>query len=637
MPDAENPVYPLPETRAAALRSADNLQQLRQQAQPVSASVRLPGQPELLWQVLAANDFLNQAVGMQSTRNAYLARPYGSTWMHCSTKNGGLPVAYEEMPYEWLAPHYYKVERIHSKGPLKYLAFGVQLSSAGPQESDVTCTIDFVAHLPAAVARLLIRKEIQRFIKTFRQLADRLAAGTPVLKAFFDARPAQQAALHALSQRWQTLLPSADIASALADYIYRAPERLAYRLRPFELAEAYALDPLEVLKDCLLLSREGDLHLLWDCRCPGCKGPKESVKNLQNIKAVAYCETCAVSYGLAFDQNLELSFQPSARLRPTQERFFCAGSPCNTPHISWQQNLLPGETRNFVIDLPPGPYILRSLACSREILLQIQTADASAQTRLAIAADFVLNDQPEAETLNLLQGGQLQVHNGRSHELSLMLENPAWQSQAVTAARAQSLQAFQDLFPQEVLAPHEALPLQNQIFVRAEILNPEQLQEPEAPDSLPAVQQELLDWLKQHFQAHEGAACPLTENSLLGLFASPFEALSAAWSISQELPLLGLLYNAAPQLALAVVQGPCEVFAQGQQLAYRGLALEQSREALAHADGQRLVVGTDLLQSPEMRLFLEDPLATWERLTDTSDCGADWIAFQFDNLLTEFL
>lgn len=635
MPDAAPPAYPLPETRAAALRSANNLQQLRQQSQPVSESVRLPGQPELLWQVLAANDFLNQAVGMQSTRNAYLTRPYGSTWMHCSTKNGGLPVAYEELPYEWLAPHYYKVERIHSKGPLKYLAFGVQLSAAGPQACEVTCTIDFVAHLPAAVARLLIGKEIKRFIKTFRQLAGQLAGGTPVLKAFFDNSARPQHKIAQLSQHWQTLLPSPDIAGALADYLYRAPERLAFRLRPFELAEAYALDPLDVLTACLLLSREGELHLLWDCRCPGCKGPKESVQTLQHLKAVAYCESCAVSYGLAFDQNLELSFQPAPHLRPTQERFFCAGSPRNTPHVSWQQNLLPGETRSFVLDLPPGPYILRSLACSREILLQVAAAGAPGQAPLTIDKDFVLSDTAESDSLSLVQGGQLQIHNGRSHELSLMLENPYWQSQAVTAARVQSLQAFQDLFPQEVLAPGEALPLQNQIFVCAEILNAAQLQDPETPNSLAAVQQELCNWLKQHFQAHAGAACPLTDQHLLGLFASPFEALSAAWSISQELPELALLYSEAPRLALAVVQGPCEVFARGQRLAYRGPALERGGEGRAHSAGQRLVVSAELLQDPEMALFLQDPLARWERLETGSDGDPGWLAFHFENLLTE--
>src|SRR5690606_5424682 len=100
-----------------------------------------------------------------------------------------------------------------------------------------------------------------------------------------------------------------------------------------------------------------------------------------------------------------------------------------------------------------------------------------------------------------------------------------------------------------------------------------------------------------------------------------FEALSAAWSLCQELESLSLLYRVPVQLALGVVQGPCEVFASGQQLAYRGPACEQAQQALVYSAGQSLVVSEDLLQRPEMAMFLEDPLVQWQVLTP--ETGAD--------------
>lgn len=633
--------YPLSETDAAHLRSADRLTQLRQQAQSVSQKTILKGSPESLWPVFSYTDFLNQMVGMQETQNSYLNRDYGSTWMHAETKNAGLAVAYEELPYEWEAPYRYHVERIHSKGPLKYLRFGVELQPKGMEQTEVTCTIQFVSHLPAAIAKVLISKEISRFMQSFQTLAQSLDAGRPALRAFFEPEAAFKQQMAGWTQQWHTLGIPLTIASALADYIARAPERLAYRLRPFELAQAYQLDPLDVLKACLILGREGLLHVMWDCRCPGCKGPKESFSKLSDIKSMAYCPTCAVSYGLAFDQNLELTFQPASALRATTEKYFCAGSPGNTPHISWQQNLAANQQGQFKLQLASGLYVLRSLSSGNELVFRLldEPQDPAAQDHVLIdfAGEFKIPASGTAETADIIvlnPHAELSIHNHNSHEVTLMLENLNWQSQAVTAARVQAVQAFHDLFPEEVLAPGEALPLQAQLFLRVDILN-----ELAVADALePETRQEIQAWVYQRMQQHEGAALLLDSNSLLGIFASPFEALSVAWDLQQELASLNLLYPTPVKLGLGIAQGPCEVFVQDNRLNYRGDVCERVAQASQLSAGYGIVIGESLLTGPEMQSFLQDPLVPWDYL-DGSDSNSieRWVRFEFANDLMELL
>jgi adenylate cyclase len=588
--------YPLSETQAAALRSPDYLENLRQQAQSVSQQTVLPGQPTTLWPVLSWNDLLNQAMGMQTTENSYLTRSYGQTWMHAKTKNGGLPVAYEELPYEWDAPHHSHVERIHSKGPLKYMRFAIDLRAVDPGHTEVTCSLHFVSILPTLIAKPLILKEIKAFIRLFTQLAERLEQGIPPLRTFFA--PASSLATQWASQ-WESWVPWPAVRQALADYIAHAPERLAYRLRPFEVASAYHLDPLEVLKACLYLTREGLLHLRWDCRCPGCKGPKESAAQLQDLKAMAYCPTCASHYGLAFDQNIELTFQPAAALRPTQERYFCAGSPGNTPHLAWQQNFAPHQNREFTLQLAPGGYALRSLSSTNEVLIWLgDHPQAQAEARLTLSEHF-----DGASELYLQPGARLQLHNTNAYELTCMLENLDWQAEAVTAARVQAVQAFHDLFPEQILAPGEHLPLQSQILLHARIHNGERLST--SGDPVP----ELLAWLQQGIQAHEGAVVSQGDTALWGIFATPWEALSAAYELSQGLSDLNLLYDEPIVLQMALAAGACEVIAEHQQLQYRGGICEVLTAMTGTPDNSALWVSQNLWQDPLVQAELAPLMA----------------------------
>lgn len=349
--------YPLSLPEAETLRSPKNLAKYRQKARCVSRDIILGQQREELWPLLRHTDFLNQQVGMKTTTNSFLALEQGGSLMHATAKNGAFAVAYEEFPYVWEAPAVYAVERVFVKGPLKYLQFKVELEpldvdAAGIPQTRVVCSISFVSVLPPLLARLAIGQEIDKFMGSFQRLAQRLTTGEKGLLPFFEALPEQ--ALLPLTEKWSALTTVPTLARDLVHYFLAAPERLSYRLRPREFAAWYDHDPLDVLNLCLYLASQGDLHMQWDCRCPGCKGPKSSYTQLSQLSAVSYCESCASHYGLAFDQNIELTFSPAAQIRQVSDAFFCAGSPGNTPHVAWQQIVPAQGEGSFLIQCPAG-------------------------------------------------------------------------------------------------------------------------------------------------------------------------------------------------------------------------------------------------------------------------------------------
>ena len=581
--------YPLSLQAAHDLRTLENLAKYRHKAQCVSREAVLNQGRETLWPLLCHTDFLNQQVGMKTTTNFFMALAEGGSLMHAQAKNGPFQVAYEEFPYIWEAPAVYAVERIFVKGPVHYLQFKVELETTDTaSQTRVKCAIHFVSKLPSAVAKLVIGQEIDKFMASFQRLARRLEAGEKGLLPFFAVLPESQ--LAPVSDKWSAFTAVPGLARDLAHYFLCAPERLSYRLRPREFAAWYDHDPLEVLNLCLYLAYQGDLQMHWDCRCPGCKGPKESYTQLAQLKNMGYCASCAAHYGLAFDQNIELTFAPSSQIRDVSDAFFCAGSPGNTPHVAWQQIVPAHTTAHLTVQAPPGRYILRSLNFSPEKELTLDVAAPQ------VALEFALTAQGLTAELEPLTCAALTLHfeNTRDYAITLLLEDVFWDDLAVTAAQVQCVQMFHDVFPAEALGADVSLPLSHQVFLAVHWT-----------DADP----ELWTWTQFQLGQFQGALLQAsgTAEQRRWIFASAFDALAAAWSLQEAFGEMADFYGDSQCLTVTLAAGPCEVQCQAEQLHYTGPALE---ELAALSDWQGQLAGHNILvpvswfAQPEMTSFL---------------------------------
>ena len=574
---------------AVALRDQEYVDQLRRQAHSLTGTTQLGLMPVALWPVISNTDMLNQKLGLSPTENDFRPTDHGGSEMYVETYAAGMPMAYEEFPFEWREPEYLAVERIFHKGPLKYLRFGVA-AAAEAGGSRLTITMDYVPALPDAIVRGMLQLNLKQMLRQFEACAEKLAKGANRLQVFYaEATPKNARAIEKLAQSWSKFAPASEIPRVLAEYVLLAPDRYAGRIRPFELAAEFGLAPLDTLRCCLLAARAGLLHMRWDMRCPGCKGPKEHAAGLGEVGAHAFCPSCVADYSVGFDQNLELTFFPDPKLRKVDESHFCAGSPANTPHLQAQFNLWPGQQRELALRLEPGQLVLRSLLAETSLSV---AADGTAHAELVLDDSLALS-QPLAPEI------ELRVRNPKPYFQSLQFENPAWQARACTGALVCSLQEFRDFFRQEVLAPDRVLPVERQTIWLAGLWRDA---EPLAGDEA----EESFEQLRQLLRVYDGAEVRSEGQLLLAAFADPLDGLRAALeALAQFSEVNALLRPDDPiDLRIGLHEGPCTVLNQQGRLDYAGESVELALSLLGLADSGELVIGPELMQDPDISWLL---------------------------------
>ncbi|MGV3525206.1 MAG: DUF5939 domain-containing protein [Candidatus Sericytochromatia bacterium] len=594
-------------TDRSPLREKAHVEALRQQARQVSLSTELDHSPEILWPLVSNTDMMNQKLGMAPTENAFRPTTYGGSQLSVVTKSAGMTLAYEEFPYEWVALHSLSVERIFQKGPLKYLKFGIRLEAISRPKgagTRVTFEMDYVPGILGIVVKGILIMNLKQMVKVFQGYNDKLNQGDKGIQVFFESPEPALVKINRLIDNWQDFSSDKLLPQALATYLFAAPDRYASRIRPFDVAQLYDLPPLETLRFCLMATRAGLLHMRWDMRCPSCKGPKENSGHLSGVSAHAYCESCAVDYAIGFDQNLELTFFPDASLRPVNEAHFCAGSPANTPHLQFQANLWPRESREISVQLELGLYAFRSLATRGEQTIMVVPEGADV-LHLELGDDF------SEETILVAPRFTLGVKNPKNYFQTLQLENLEWSSEVCTGALVSSMQEFRDFFSQELLAEDTSLPISRQTFLLAHLSHQGQ----------PLADTGYLDLIGDAVREHDGAEVRCQDQTVLATFQDALDALKTAMAVSQH--LLEVNHYLTPEqplsLQISFHEGPCSAISRNGSLDYSGEAVDAVYALQRAAQPDSIVVSEQVLADADFKWLLLQQQLQVQRLAAAED------------------
>lgn len=562
-------------TNMSPLREKDHVASLRNQAQYLSLSTELGQPPETVWPIVSNTDMMNRKLGLAPTENSFRPTTYGGSQLSVETKSAGMTLAYEEFPFEWSAPHSLSVERIFSKGPLKYLKFGIRLDAItrlnGPG-TRVTFEMHFVPGLMGIVVKGILLMNLKQMVKVFEGYNQKLLSGDQGVQVFFDGNARLQAAIDRLTDKWADLAPESALPRALATYLLASPDRYSSRIRPFDVAALYGQLPLETLRFCLLATRAGFMHMRWDMRCPSCKGPKKNSGHLSGVSAHAFCESCAVDYAVGFDQNLELTFFPDDSLREVDESHFCAGSPANTPHLPFQANFWSHEKREIPVKLGMGVYAFRALSVMGELTCMVVPEGID---RLSIVLGDSFPDEPVHVAPNFI----LSVENPKDYFQTLQLENLEWSSEVCSGALVSSMQEFRDFFSQELLAEDTALPIARQTLLLANLSHHDQ----------PLGDSAYLEMIGDAIRQHDGAEVSHENQTVLAAFQDPLDALKASLLLSQQLVEVNEFVTPEQPLSLRVSfhEGPCMAVSRDGMLTYSGDAFDavQALQRSVQPDG----------------------------------------------------
>jgi class 3 adenylate cyclase len=563
---------------------------------------RLRSSPEELWPLVADTNRFNRDAGVPALDEGEV-RLGGRRLLRLSKL--GLPIEWEEEPFEWIRPHRFSVVRRYVRGPLDEMRVAAELR---PEQDGTVVVYEVWARPRNLFGRLAIPLEIgrssqRRFEEAFRRYDAQSASRRRPLAEKARLAPRARGRLDTGRSALLAGGMEPELADRLTELLERADDLSLGRLRPYALAEAWGAERRPVLELFLHATRCGLLELRWDLLCPLCRGPQQRAGTLAEVETDLHCDSCAIDFRADFARSVELTFRPTAAIREVEERQFCVGGPQVTPHVVAQQLVQPGEERILRPALGRGSYRLRIRDLSGELRL---LATAGGRTELQLrAGDEGLSGEDE---LALAQEPKLWLVNETGREQLFVLERTAWSDQAVTAAEVTTLQVFRDLFAQEALRPGEPISVGTLTVLFTDLRDSTRFYREIGDAPAFGSVMDHLDVLGEAVAAEGGAVVKVMGDAILAVFGRPIAAVRAALEAQRSLadppgggrPLL---------LKVGVHTGPCIAVTQNDRLDYFGSTVNLAARLVALSSGRDVVVSSAVTSDPEVVELLEETLS----------------------------
>ena len=565
----------------------------------------LKSSPEQIWPFVADTNRFNRDTGVPTVEMEVAPGKLRNARRRMKLSIYGLPVEWEEQPFEWLRPVRFGVDRVYSKGPMAQMRVLAELSpvSTGTQLIyDVWAqprTLLGTIAIPLQIGLISKRKFRAAFAKYDQMALPEAPAdftSTPV-RALVDRQRLnglRQKLLANVEAQSPELLPQAKrITDRFFDLIQMGDDFAVARIRPYQLADEWGESRREVLEICLRATRTGLLDLQWDLICPLCRGAKDSGSSLRDIETSVHCETCKIDFTVNFDRFVELTFRPNVAVRRVEVGEYCIGSPQRTPHVVAQQLLKTGEKRRITLPLEEGNYRLRALE-----LQGAQSASVSGGGRESAAIVISRNgwsDQP----LKLAERTSLDLENQTDVEQLFIMERMAWSDQAATAAEVTALQVFRDLFSTEALRPGQQISVGTLTVLFTDLRNSTRLYREIGDATAFGRVMNHFDVLKKTINDRDGAIVKTIGDAVMAVFRSPAAALLAMVEAQQLLssPSDG---NLPLSLKAGIHSGPCIAVTLNERLDYFGSTVNMAARLEGLSSGADVIISQAVFDDDEV-------------------------------------
>lgn len=528
-------------------------QRLQQQVRPLSASWKSPLAPEALWPLCLSRDLLHARLLELSERFA----PCGQPGVR-AVSSPLFPGEWAELPAEWQAPHFCRIQRYLPRRACLIWEFGLSPLPVGSQ-------LEF--RLQAFVP-LSLQTQLQAYFKQFGQALAR------ALKQLEDPQPAWMRA-QALPAAWQAL-PESGLRSA-------AEKQLALTgwIDPMPLARQAGVSLAEACAFLLERQLDGLLQAHW----LGLEPDEGPVLGGWDLPAAENIWSKREAAGQT-DSELSETLSPAE----IGLRFGLAGTPS-------ERRLSPLSADRIRCLLWPGQE--QSLPIEQALSW---CAISSGTGKIRIRPQAPESPPIELENglpakLTMAAGGKLRVRHTGDRLTALRF----W-AKGRAAGTLLSLLSCQQVLPLLLAAWPEGRIFEREGFFLG-------LAQP-----LPVP---VLSWLQSYFQTHDGAL--LAQDAPLLCFDSSVAAIRCAEALLETLRRLHAagLSDTPPRLAL--IRGLGRLYRQDPGLVLEGLLFEQLQRLLTHAKGFDLVLPAALLHEPSLGAPLRQ--ARWQMMAFSSSVG----------------
>ena len=570
----------------------------------------LKSSPERLWPFIADTNRFNRDTGVPEIEIDAAYKPLRNARRKVRLSIYGLPVEWEEQPFEWVKPFRFGIDRVYSKGPLLRLRVLAELT---PNEGGGTHLIyqlwSTPRNLPGALAiglqvSLIVSRRFRDAIKKYDAAAfegAKVEASEPnTSQSLFGL-----ARLASLRQKFtddleQAGLPAEKrgVADRLVDFLEHGDDLAVTRIRPYKLADDWDVPRRDALEICLRATRIGLLDFQWDVLCPLCRGPQESGHSLKDINTHVHCPGCQIDFTVNFDRYVELTFRPNPAVRRVDIQAFCIGSPQWTPHVVAQQLLPARQQRVLNLPLERGSYRLRALELPGS---QDVTVSPDGET----SAQVVLSPSGySSDPLQVAERFELELRNDTDAEQLVMLERMAWNDQATTAAEVTALQMFRDLFASEALRPGEQISVGTLTVLFTDLRDSTKLYREIGDATAFGRVMNHFDVLRKAIAEHDGAVVKTIGDAVMGVFRSAADGLVAMLEVQHALaqPSDG---SKPLQLKAGLHTGPCIAVTLNDRLDYFGSTVNLAARLEGLSSGNDVIISRPVYEDAEVRELLD--------------------------------
>ena len=565
---------------------------------------QLKSDPERLWSFVADTNRFNRDTGVPSIAESESPKRLRNARRRLRLSFLGLPVEWEEQPFEWIRPARFGVTRKYIKGPVEELRVLAELT---PQTTGGThLTYQVWARPKSFLGLLVIPLQIgqisrRKFAAAFHRYDEAVASNMVVneAEAEHELPSVVRDRIDAIEKRLVDEGVAPEIAKRLTDYVQNADDVSVARIGPYVLADNWGEPRRAVLEACLRATRAGLLDLRWDLLCPLCRGPQESESSLSAVSSQVHCEACRIDFTVNFDRFVEITFRPNASIRTTDVKSYCIGSPERTPHVIAQQLLAAKTKRLLSLPLENGRYRLRVLELPGERLLTIDgnggKSGTVSVTNSVAGPELVLASPPD-----------LNLENESEVEQLFILERLSWSDQAATAAEVTALQIFRDLFSSEALRPGDQISVGTLTVLFTDLRNSTKLYREIGDATAFGRVMNHFDVMKRAIAEADGALVKTIGDAVMGVFRSPASALKAMLRSQKELaePPEG---TAPLTLKAGIHIGPCIAVTLNDRLDYFGSTVNMAARLEGLSTGNDVVISAAVYNDPEVRELLNSP------------------------------
>lgn len=564
----------------------------------------LQSDPDRIWPLVSDTNRFNHDTGLPSVEQSDIVDASSATpRRRLRFFKFGIPVEWEEEPFEWVRPYRFGVLRRYLSGPVAEMRVHVELERRLEGGTRMAYQVWArpknllgLAAIPIQIG-IISRKRFDATIRRYDRFASREMQEEIPFRGLVHFTPGGRQRLAEILKALRARKGSEAIVECLGSLIEQGDDMTVSRLRPYALADQWRKPRRAVLEHLLWATREGLVHFRWDILCPMCRGVKQTNLALGDIHTPVHCSSCNIDFYTNFDRSVELAFRVNPAIRPGIGGEFCVGGPQVTPHIIAQQLLPAVSMRTLTIPLEPGRYRVRAMGIPGGRFLE---ASAEGQGDAVVRAlDEGWATGAEGTSLN----PALRLENSTNRQQLFILERMTWNEQAVTAAEVTTLQLFRDLFSSEALRPGEQMSVGSLTLLFTDLRNSTRMYR-ELGDAVAFGRvMNHFDVLREAIDTEGGALVKTIGDAIMAAFVRPVGALKAILNAQSRLahPPEGMI---PLELKAGMHYGPCIAVTLNDRLDYFGstVNLAARLEGLAAAGG--IVFSAKVHKDPEVEEFL---------------------------------